>query len=164
MATADLTAARLRELLNYDSETGRLTWRVKVAQPVKVGDNAGCRHTDGYTIVRVSGKRYLAHRLAWLYVYGVWPSMCIDHINGIKSDNRLCNLRDVEVKTNNQNVNAARKDSVSGVQGVRRVGNRFEARMRVNGQKKCLGFFASEEEARAEYMRAKRQHHPGFAA
>ncbi len=162
MATAVLTVARVRELLHYDPETGDFTWRTRPAQSVNVGDVAGTLRADGYTVIRVAGTKHLAHRLAWIHAYGRWPSMCLDHINGAKSDNRLRNLRDVPVTTNNQNVKSARKDSISGVQGVRAVGNRFEARMRINGKKTCLGFFDTQVEAAAEYVRAKRRHHQGF--
>lgn len=163
MATSDLTAERLRDLLNYDPATGKMTWRIKSAQRIKVGDEAGFIRGDGYVIVRLFNKHHLAHRLAWLHFYGRWPAMFIDHINGRKSANQISNLRDVSLTTNNQNVNAARKDSRSGVQGVRAVGGRFEARMRINGRRACLGFFASEAEAYAAYMLAKRERQPGFA-
>jgi hypothetical protein len=163
MATADLTAARLREVLDYDADTGAFTWRAKLAQRTSIGGLAGTKRRDGYARISIDGAKHLAHRLAWLHAYGCWPSGCIDHINGLKGDNRLSNLRDAPVAVNNQNVRAARKDSRSGVQGVRAVGNRFEARGRVDGRRQCLGFFATEAEASAAYVAAKRLHQPGFA-
>ena len=88
----ELTAEHLRSQLHYDPATGVFTRKVATSNTVKVGDVAGNRHIDGYWEVSVLNKTYLAHKLAWLYVYGEMPSGRLTHINGDKSDNRIENL------------------------------------------------------------------------
>jgi hypothetical protein len=89
----ELTAARLRELLHYDPETGAWTRLVSTSNHrARVGDNAG-GVTGTYVKIRVDVRQYPAHRLAWLYMTGAWPKHEIDHINGDRLDNRWCNLR-----------------------------------------------------------------------
>jgi hypothetical protein len=86
----ELTAERLRELLNYDPDTGVFTWRVRPVHSHRVGDIAGSvRTTRGYRLIGVAGRVYKAHRLAWLYMMGEWPKDQIDHINRDPSDNRF---------------------------------------------------------------------------
>lgn len=109
MAEANLTAARLRELLCYDPETGIFTSRIdRIGKGCKVkkGDAVGGPHTKGYWDIRLDGRRYLAHRLAWLYVNGEWPENVIDHRDRNKRNNRWSNLRDVTQFLNMQNNNA----------------------------------------------------------
>ena len=88
-----LTAARLRELLQYDPETGVFTRLVKTSNGIKVGDVAGTADARGYILIRVDGWLHLAHRLAWLHMTCEWPKGMIDHINGVRDDNRWSNLR-----------------------------------------------------------------------
>lgn len=88
MAAAILTHARLRELLDYNAETGVFTWRVSRQGHCKAGSAAGARRHDGYIRICVDQRRVWGHRLAWFYVHGEWPSQQIDHINGNPSDNR----------------------------------------------------------------------------
>jgi hypothetical protein len=99
MARDDLTAERLRELLDYDPQTGNLIWRQK-AHGRPAGEVAGCRTSRGYWRVGVDRVEYKAHRLVWLHVYGEWPSKQIDHINRNACDNRIENLRDVTASEN----------------------------------------------------------------
>ena len=87
-----LTQDGLRQLLNYDPDMGAFTWR-QGRGPVRAGGVAGCLTRKGYRRIQIDGQNYMAHRLAWLYMYGSWPPEQIDHINEIKSDNRLDNLR-----------------------------------------------------------------------
>ena len=87
----------------------------------------------------------MAHRLAWLYVYGCWPDE-IDHINQIRDDNRIANLRSVDRTTNCQN--ASRQKSESGVTGlVKRYTGKWEARIQVNKKYIYLGIFSTKSEA-----------------
>ena len=88
---SELTAERLRERYDYNPHNGKFY----VGSGRGFGEERGCAHPKGYIKLLVDRKWYLAHRLAWLYVHGVWPSDVIDHINGIKTDNRLVNLRDI---------------------------------------------------------------------
>src|SRR5258707_7365907 len=93
MAKPIVTLARVRELLAYDPEAGTFTWKVRLSKNTHVGDIAGCITSEGYGIIRINERGYLAHRLAWLITTGKWPPE-IDHKNGIKNDNRWMNLRE----------------------------------------------------------------------
>ncbi len=165
MATANLTLGRLRELLSYDPKTGvfvsltrRKTW--------ESGRVTGAKENrTGYGRVIVDGTYYRAHRLAWFYVHGEWPH-AIDHINGNRYDNRLCNLRSVSVKTNNENLRVAKETNQSGFLGVRAKSNgKFAADIKATlGGKRLmlyLGSYATAEEAHAVYVDAKRRLHDG---
>ncbi len=113
----ELTAEELRELLNYDQETGIFTRKVSTSNRVKVGAVAGCSGGDGYLLIMVQSRLYQAHRLAWLHTHGVWPKGQIDHINRDRSDNRIANLRDVTQKQNLQNRSKS-STNTSGHPGV----------------------------------------------
>lgn len=103
MAKADLTPERLRELLEYDPETGKFTWLRNRAFKALGGTHAGYLNSNGYLRITVDDVSYAAHRLAWLYVHGRWPDKTIDHINRNKQDNRIANLRDVTHSEQNYN-------------------------------------------------------------
>lgn len=150
----------LKSLLNYDKSTGVFTWKVGVGR-CKRGDQAGSAHGKGYIRIQVLGNNILAHRLAWMFVYGDFPSDQIDHINGIKSDNRILNLRNVTATTNSQNMHFARVTSKSGLLGVESHRGKWRARIRVNGKKVLLGTMNTPQEAHAAYVEAKRRLHPG---
>ncbi len=111
-----LTQERLKELLHYDPETGIFTRKSKVGKYF-VGSVCGAKQIKGYIQVSVDGGNYLAHRLAWLYVYGNFPKNQIDHINRIKTDNSIKNLRDVDASTNHHNI-GLRSHNRSGFTGV----------------------------------------------
>src|SRR6266571_1983400 len=112
-----ITQERLKELLHYDPETGVFTWLVRMSQRVMPGDIAGGRSHE-YLTIKIFGKTYKAHRLAWLYVYGDLPSR-VDHRDGQGSHNWIENLRPC---TQVQNVANSRvkSNNVSGLKGVRR--------------------------------------------
>ena len=154
-----LTAERLRELLAYDLETGVFTWRVRKAQHIKAGSVAGYT-TRGYVAIMIDGYSFRAHRLAWLYVNGVFPTAEIDHVNGMKADNRIVNLRSVGRSENLQNQARARSDNRSGYLGVKSHQGNFQARITIDGKSRHIGTFATPEEAHAAYVNAKRQLHP----
>lgn len=162
MAKADLTAQRLRELLHYNSETGDFTRRVSGrGRRAKAGCVAGCKSCHGYTSISVDGRLYRAHRLAWLYVFGVWPGCDVDHINGAKSDNRIANLRDVSASVNMQNQRTAQPRNASGYLGVTIHGGRFEASIKLNGKNIYIGSYKTPELAHSAYLAKKREIHPG---
>lgn len=158
-----LTSGRLREVLSYDADLGFFTWRVKSSRRVKIGDIAGCHGSSGYYQIRIDRRTYLAHRLAWLYVHGCWPSSQIDHINGNKADNRLVNLREATIGENMQNFRSARSDNKScGLLGAsfHKPTGRWRAQIQVNGRVLHLGRFDTAEEAHVAYLAAKRELHP----
>lgn len=154
-----LTAERLRELLSYDAATGLFTWRA-VRKRCTPGKPAGCvARGPGYRVIRVDGVLYGAHRLAWLYVYGVLPENHIDHINGDPTDNRVHNLREATSGENQQNLRKAKgaRDLPLGVSPHK---GRWSARITLNRKQWHIGVFDSPEEAHRAYLRAKRSAHP----
>lgn len=158
MATEILTQARLKELLRYDPETGVFTWRATKSRR-KAGAVAGSIQF-GYVRISIHRKIYSAHRLAWLYVYGKWPDKEIDHINRVKNDNRLCNLRDTTREINNQNA-SLRKDSPFGVRGVTKhfASSKYRARIQAGKKIVYLGQFDTIEEAQSAYAAAAAKLH-----
>lgn len=157
----DLTQARLREVLDYNSDTGLFTRKVGVSNS-PAGAVPG-KIYKGYREMNVDGFRYFAHRLVWRYVTGEWPDGQIDHINGVRDDNRFENLR---VATNTQNAYNSRKKRInkSGFKGVSRsTHGRWQAQIRVNGKNRGLGLFDTPEEAHAAYIAAAEQYHGEFA-
>lgn len=152
----ELTAARLREVLHYDPETGAFT-RLTPYNQRKVGDEAGGVLSTGYVGICVDGSVYLAHRLAWLYVHGSWPSGHIDHINHVESDNRLCNLRDVTHKQNHQNL-LKFSSNTSGHSGVcwHKAAGKWHSRIGHNGKHIDLGLFEKIEDAVAARKAAEK--------
>ena len=123
MAESNLTAARLREVLDYDPSTGAFTNRIKRIGAI-VGRQTGTVSRYGYTHIRIDGVTYRAHRLAWLYMNGAWPNHQIDHINGVRGDNRIANLRDLPEGLNQQNRRTGKVGSKSGLLGVSACGSK----------------------------------------
>lgn len=159
MSKTELTAERLRELLNYDPETGVFTWRVRTSNSVKVGQQAGS-DMSGYLSIRLLGGRHKAHRLALLYMYGAPPEGVVDHINGVTRDNRIENLRVVTKSGNAANQRRARADNTCGFLGVHKArGAGWKSQIMVNGRTKHLGTFPTPETAHGAYLLAKRELH-----
>ena len=157
-----LSAERLRELLHYEPTTGAFT-RLQQRGSAKVGDHAGCMGNHGYTRILIDGVSYLCHRLAWLYVYGIWPDDQIDHRDGNRLNNRIANLREATYTENSHNLHKAQRNSKSGLLGVTDVNGKWGARIMSFGKQRRLGVFKTKEEASAAYIEAKRVLHP-FAA
>jgi hypothetical protein len=157
-----LTQQRLRELFSYDPETGNFTRRLAVSK-CQPGEKAGWLCGAGYLEIRVDCRRYLAHRLVWLYVFGRWPSHHIDHLNLEKTDNRLANLREATKSQNHANRPRPRNNR-SGSKGVsvRKSGN-WSANITINGVGRCLGTFKSRDEATAAYKGAAEELFGEFA-
>lgn len=159
----ELTAERLRELLSYDPATG-LFMRHDMRGASKKGWMQGSANASGHLVMGVAGKTYLGHRLAWLWVHGVWPTHEIDHINGNPADNRLVNLRDVPKSINMQNLKQARSDNkTSGLLGatLHKPSGRWVAQLSVGGKKILHKHFDTAQQAHDAYLLAKRQHHVG---
>jgi hypothetical protein len=150
-----ITAEKLREILDYDPETGVFTWRVTLSIRAPSGSTAGTCCNDGRVNITICGRRYKAHRLAWLYVHGEWPPELIDHIDGNPSNNRIANLRPATCRQNGANA----KRSVSNTSGFKGVcwdgvNRRWRAHITLNGKTKCLGRFDKIEDASAAYRKA----------
>ena len=158
----DIDFNELKKRLSYDPNTGNFIWLQRVSRSTYPGTIAGTPNSNGHIQIRISGKRFFAHRLAWGFVYGEWPKGVIDHINGIRNDNRIINLRDVTISENAQNQRTPRMGSKSGYLGVSFVQSRgkWQAGITANGKFKFLGHFDSPEIAHAAYIDAKRVYHP----
>lgn len=158
MAKADLTVERLREILNYDPDTGVFVWRVNKG-PVKAGRVAGYPQ-EGYIGISIDGTGFAAHRLAWLYVYGQFPEYTIDHINQNKSDNRICNLRHVTHANNmlNKGMPANNRTGYAGVSWCS-THKKFVAQITANRIKHHIGWFDDPALAHAAYMAEKKKLH-----
>jgi len=155
---------RLRELLDYDPETGILTWLERAEGPAWwntrfAGKPAGCVGGDGYLNVQVDGRCYRAHRVAWAIHNGRWPDGEIDHVSGEKLDNRAANLRDVPHRVNarNQKMRVTNRSGYTGVSWHKATG-RWQALIRINGKKLHLGLFDNIADAVAARRAADRQH------
>lgn len=157
-----ITYTRLIQLFKYDAETGLFYWIEKPNRRISVGDVAGTI-SHGYVSVRIDGRRYPIHRLAWLYVTGEWPVSDIDHINGVRNDNRFVNLRVVTDSVNKQNKYRAQSNNEVGVLGVSMAcgGKKYRARIKAGSKQKHLGVFDTAEDAAEAYLVAKRKLHPG---
>jgi len=159
-----LTAARLREVLNYDSLTGEFTYRIK-RRKCLAGSRAGCvdRANGGYHRIRLDYRMYLGHRLAWLHVHGEWPGM-IDHIDGNPSNNAIANLREATPAENNRNKRVARSKpgGIKGVYFIEKTGL-WAAGITVDGVFHYLGHHETAEAARAAYNEAATRLHGEFA-
>jgi len=146
---------KAKELLNYDSETGIITWKVSRNKRIKIGSEAGTLHHTGYRHIGISindkSKSLQAHRLAWFITYSELPDI-IDHVNGVKDDNSISNLRSCTQQQNTFN-RGARKDNTSGFKGVsfNKMAKKFHARIVINGKNKHLGLFNTAKEASEVY-------------
>ena len=145
-----VSVEQVRNALNYSPETGEFHRRVGRY----AGQLAGAYNSDGYRRIQVDGRTYYAHRLAWLHVYGYLPHE-IDHINGDRSDNRICNLREASRVLNIANKKVRTVYGHKGVARSKRKGEpAWAAYIRVDGKSKRLGTFNTIEEAATAYRKA----------
>ena len=153
------TENRLRCFLDYSQETGMFFWKVNRGN-IKAGTEAGTFDKHGYRQICLDRKFYFAHRLAWLFAYGQWPTGEIDHINRVRCDNRLSNLRTVTRSENCQNVGLQRNNT-SGQRGVywNKRDKYWQVRIIVCGKYNHVGCFKSLENARAAYLDAAKKFH-----
>ena len=159
-----LTRERLHELLRYDPVSGDFYWRVQTNSRALVGMKAGAnsfsgRPNNNYRVINVDKKTYRAHNLVWFYFHGVFPTNVIDHINGNRLDNRIENLRDVTRQQNSWNLQKARRNNKSGYLGVdwKPERSKWRAQIRIDGNKKLIGYFTTAEEASAAYQTYKKE-------
>jgi hypothetical protein len=153
---------RLIEVLDIDAEKGILRWRENRCRTAKKDGIAGSMTKSGYYYIVIDSKGYMAHRLIWLYVHGKFPSKHIDHINGIRHDNRLQNLREANDLENSHNIKGKRVDNTSGALGVswHKRSLKWVAQIQVKGKGMFLGYFSDIELAKNAYLVAKRKYHP----
>lgn len=151
----ELSLERVRELLDYDPVTGAFSWKPKAA---------GAVMTNGYVTISIDNQRVYAHRLAWFYAHGTWPTEQVDHINGKRSDNALGNLRLASQSQNACN-GVLRTNNTSGYRGVSwdKRRQKWIARIVKDRKQRVLGHFASKEEAYYAYLKAARELHGEFA-
>lgn len=147
-----------QEYLHYlfEYKDGNLIWKNKSnsLSRIKIGEIAGCIDTYGYRIIRLFKKGYKAHRLIWIYHYGsIDSNLEIDHINEIKDDNRLINLRLVSRQENEFN-----KSSLKGYCWCTNE-KKYKATIRINRKQIHLGYFKEEKDARNAYLVAKEKYH-----
>jgi hypothetical protein len=152
----ELTQEHLQKILSYNELTGAFKW-LHSKGTAKAGNLAG-RLIKGYRVIKIDGKSYFAHRLAWLYAYGNFPESHIDHINRNKDDNSIINLRDVSRDVNQHN-HGKRTDNTSGYRGVwfNKARNKYEARVRFNGKRILIGYFLNPEDASNAYENKKNE-------
>jgi hypothetical protein len=112
-----LTAEELKSFVTYDKNTGKMVRVRNTRGRSRIGVEAGSIHSCGYRTITINRKNYYIHRLAWLYVYGVWPNGYIDHINRVVSDNRIENLREC-TKSQNQMNRGPQKETKTGIKNV----------------------------------------------
>jgi hypothetical protein len=160
----ELTVERVRQHLDYCPKTGVFRLRNDAYNLSKrAGEPVGAKDGQGYLRLRIDGKRYRLHRLAWLHHYGELPPEDIDHINGDRSDNRIANLRAVSRRENLQNA-VHRATGATGMRGVTKRKGKYAAQIVVDYKHLYLGRYDTPEEAHEVYMAAKRRLHsaPGI--
>lgn len=157
--------SKLRAALAYNPETGQFIWVEPTGRRAKVGDIAGSLWPSGYVGITCGGKRYLAHRLAWLFTYGEWPSGDVDHINRNPADNRIDNLRRATRSQNMANC-GLRSTNTSGVKGVYwcKRSQRWIARVQKDGKHGHVGAFANLADAAKAVKVAYEREFGAFAA
>lgn len=165
----DISAETVRDVFLYDAETGVFRWRNdrkcgRGRIKAKAGDITGNVAGNGYVRLWINGSTYAAHRIAWLYVYGKHPEHDIDHVNGNRSDNKICNLREATRRENMGNARA-HADGTSKYKGVgwSKQKRKWRARISYAGSEVHLGFFDDERQAKEAYDRAATKYFGNFA-
>jgi HNH endonuclease len=170
----NLTQDHLKSILDYDQDSGDFTWKIRPSSHFK-NDNglrlyksryeekkAGHIDSQGYKVININGKNFKAHRLAFLFMTGRMPFQQIDHINGIRNDNRWINLREATKAENLQNQKKAQSDNKStGLLGAsfNKRKKYFQSRINVAGKQIYIGGFKTAQEAHEAYLQAKRKFH-----
>ena len=157
--------ALLKSLLHYNPDTGVFTWLETRGGTARRGTVAGNVQKMGYRYINFNRRLVGAHRLAWLYVHGVWPTGDIDHINHQRDDNRIANLRDTNRSQNMRNSRRKRTEH-SPLQGVcwDRESGRWLASITSNGKQMHLGRYDTAELAHEAYVKASREVHGEYSA
>lgn len=157
-----MSYSEAKERIGYNPDTGQFTLLKHKRCPSIAGRKTGCHDASGYVQINmVPYGPVKGHRLAWLLHYGEWPNGHIDHINGIKDDNRIVNLRTVSNAINCQNKRHPLPSNKTGWLGVSYSKGAYVASIQNNGKKRHLGRFPTPELAHAAYVGAKRLLHEG---
>lgn len=165
-----LTAEQLRTVLDYDPDTGIFRWRYRSDRAQnwnsrRAGKPAGGLDGQfGYITIRIDYQLFQAHRLAWLYMTGEWPSHMVDHRDANPGNNAWENLRAADRSRNMMNQRKPPKNT-SGFKGVSRVRgtNKWCAQIGANGKNHYLGIFTTPEAAHIAYCEAAKRLHGEFA-
>ena len=157
-----ITFDELTEVLEFDPLVNSFRWKVSLNIKIKIGDIAGCLIPNGYRGIRFNGKDYKEHRLVWLYHHSVWPKR-LDHINRVKDDNRIENLREVTHQQNMFNTSAYKNNKL----GVKNIcvskSFRYQVGFTLNGKVVYLGTFDTIEEAIEKRDIWSKENHGEFA-
>lgn len=146
MNTLDLSLVNWFELMNYCGISGLLSWKVDASPSARIGGKVGSISKNGYLKTSFKRKTYSLHRIIFYLATGEQPEQ-IDHINGVKTDNRIENLRPANC-TKNQYNKPVMKTSLTGIKGVSFDGYGYRARARIGGKRINIGYFKSSEEAK----------------
>lgn len=163
----DLSVEQVRTWLRYDSDTGEFFWVTQKDGRGRWRDirkRCGGVNGKGYRRIRVNGKYYAEHRLAWLYVYGSWPLKALDHINLDPTDNRIANLREATDSQNLANIRAYQRNT-SGYKGVtlHKGTGKWQAQTKKDGKFHYLGLFDCPKDAHDAYRVGAKKYHGEFA-
>lgn len=157
-----MTRDELRELLRYDPDTGLFYWKVSRRQ-MKAGEIAGHIRKDGYNHIGAGFEKFLAHRLAWLFMTGAWPTCDLDHINRRRADNRWANLREAPGGVNARN--SIKRVSKLGIRGVTKArSGKFEAHIGHDRRLIYLGTFPTAAEAARVVFLKRQELHGEFSS
>lgn len=153
-----LTQKLLKSILKYDPESGLFIWIVRSNGRVPPNTYAGYQDDTGYIRIGIYGEYYRAHRLAFLYMTGFFPTEDVDHANGDRKDNRWINLRKATRLENVRNV-GVRSDNKSGYAGVgwNKQSGKWQARCNVNGKRKLIGKFDNPKDAGESYQKVAKE-------
>jgi hypothetical protein len=156
-----LTVERLKEVLHYDPATGVFRWLYdSPTSPRQAGSIAGSSYKGSYWRINIDGRRYAAHRLAYLYMTGTWPPSDLDHINRDRCDSRWANLR---LANKSQNGANSVRHNRFGMRGVYQARGSLYSQIRKNGRTIYLGIFDTPDEAHAAFKKAAAELHGEFA-
>lgn len=149
--------------LDYDAATGEMHWKIWPRTGRPCGREIVTTNAQGYRVVTLMGRQYRVHRVAWLMMYGKWPSELLDHANGKRTDNRLVNLREANRSENNRNRGMSRNNT-SGFKGVSydRDRKKWQAKIWRGNKAIHLGRYLTAQEAFAAYCKASREYHGEF--
>lgn len=164
LSRSKVTQEQLRELFTLDPDEGVFRYRVNRVRS-KAGSVAGSIHHKGWRSIMINQRRYQEHHLVWLYVHGEWPVHEIDHVNGVRDDNRLSNLREADAFQ--QVMNCARpRTNTSGVKNVHfdRLSCKFKVYVKCRGKRVFVGSFPTLHEASEAATNARDRLHGEFAS